>query len=135
VVNVRASGRTSNLMADERKKAAQLRLFRLAAIVQRDEGLKLDGEDPAWRALCNDPRLAQMSDDEIEARLVGLAQVVSDDAGEAPKDSRFKTAMRRVADGMIEAVERGDMSVVTGAVVVEDGAADEVQDETDSPAA
>jgi hypothetical protein len=116
-------------MADEQKEAAQLRLFRLAAGVRR-EGFKLDGEDPAWRALCDDPDLRYMGEEEIKDRLRGLAQVVSDDA--PPKPSRFKSMMRSAADGMIAAVERGDMSVVLGAVVVE---GDDVIDETGTPAA
>jgi hypothetical protein len=64
-------------MAGEFHKDAVLRLFRLAAQVQRD-GLKLDGRDPAWRSLCNHPDLASMSDDEMKDRLRELALVASE---------------------------------------------------------
>jgi hypothetical protein len=63
-------------MTDDEKKAAVVRAMRLAASVQRDEGLKLDGRDPAWRKLCNDPNLASLTDDEIKSRVRELASEV-----------------------------------------------------------
>jgi hypothetical protein len=128
-------------MADETQKLALLRLFRLADEVRR-EGLKLDGTDPAWKALCDDPNLQSMGDEEIKSRLREIVEVVSDDNAESSgKSARFKSAMGAAARGMIEAVERGDVGAVLGAAVVNDAGAvvagqdSDVQDETEKPAA
>jgi hypothetical protein len=60
----------------ERKREAVVRLMRVAAEVQRD-GIKVDGRDPGWRALCDSPGLAEMSEEEMRERLIGLALVTS----------------------------------------------------------
>ncbi len=61
----------------ERRREALLRLFRVAGSVQRD-GVKVDGRDPGWRALCDSPELLEMSEEEMRDRLIGLAKVATE---------------------------------------------------------
>jgi hypothetical protein len=61
----------------ERKREAVVRLMRIAAEVQRD-GIKVDGRDPGWRALCKSPELAAMSEEQMRERLINLALVATE---------------------------------------------------------
>jgi fumarate hydratase class II len=65
-------------MADEQKKAAQHRLFRVCASIQKSEGVTLDGSDPKFRALCDSPELVTMTDDEMRTRALELIRLATD---------------------------------------------------------
>ena len=61
----------------ERKKDAVRRLFHVAAEVQRG-GIKVDGRDPGWRALCREVEQTDMTEEEMRERLINLALVASE---------------------------------------------------------
>jgi predicted transcriptional regulator len=122
-------------MADQKHKASLLRLFRLAAEVQREAGVTLDGRDPAWRELCDSPDLPELSDDELRERLRSLAVVESDDdpasrAEAAERKARFEAKLTDARDELIAAVERGELTETFEVVKVETRG-DEVLDETE----
>lgn len=55
------------------------RLFLVAADVQRAEGVRLDGADPGWRALCREvERSGGMTEEEMRERLIGLVKLVTE---------------------------------------------------------
>ncbi len=47
----------------------------MLAEVSRNEGVELDGRDPAFRRLCNDPSLPTLSDEELRDRVLGLVKL------------------------------------------------------------
>jgi hypothetical protein len=66
-------------MADERMKDALRRLFRVLARLSKDEGFDIDVRDkPQFKALCDDPLLASMTDEEMRARLRPLVKTATD---------------------------------------------------------
>ncbi len=64
-------------MADEQKQAV-IRMFRIFALMQREAGVQIDGRDPAFRELCDDPRLAEMTEEELKARAGEMFKTASD---------------------------------------------------------
>jgi hypothetical protein len=66
-------------MADEQKKDAQRRLFRVVARLSKGEGFDIDVRDkPQFKELCDDPLLVSMTDGEMIARLRPLVKTATD---------------------------------------------------------
>jgi hypothetical protein len=66
-------------MADQSKADAQRRLFRVLARLSKDEGFDIDVRDRGeFKALCDDPLLPELSDEEMIARLRPLLKTATD---------------------------------------------------------